>query len=124
MRPLKLINNKFDFKEDTILNYSSSLKKQLNKLINAQSNHKSDYLYSPEKDFSRKRKISYEDVIKMTITSVARSLRNELMTFYNYKKSVTASAYCQQRSKIKKEAFKDLFYSFNSILDKTKNYNG
>lgn len=124
MRPLKLVNNKFNFKEDTILNYSSSLKKQLNNLITFQSKNKSDYLYSPGKDFSRKREISYEDVIKITLTSGARSLRNELMTFYDYKKSVTASAYCQQRSKIKKEAFKDLFYSFNSILDKTKNYKG
>lgn len=109
MRPLKLVNNKFNFKEDTILNYSSSLKKQLNNSITFQSKNKSDYLYSPGKDFSRKREISYEDVIKITLTSGARSLRNELMTFYNYKKSVTASAYCQQRSKIKKEAFKDLF---------------
>lgn len=124
MRPLKLINNKFDFKEVTILNYSSSLKKQLNQLITTQSNNNSDYLYSPGKDFSRKREISYVDVIKMTLTSGARSLRNEVMSYYNFKKSITPSAYCQQRSKIKKEAFKDLFYSFNSILDKSKNYKG
>lgn len=124
MWPLKLINNKFDFKEDTILNYSSSLKKQLNNLIASQSNNKSNYLLSPRKDFSRKREISYEDVIKMTLTSGARSIRNELMNFYNYKKTVTTSAYCQQRSKIKKEAFKDLFYSFNAVLPKNKNYRG
>jgi len=81
-------------------------------------------------DFTNGRRIRkdssyfYEDVIKMTLTSGARSIRNELMNFYNYKKTVTTSAYCQQRSKIKKEAFKDLFYSFNSVLQKPKNYRG
>lgn len=106
------------------MNYSSSLKKTLNKLIAVQSNNKSEYLVSPEKDFTRNRDISYEDVIKMTLTSGARSLRNELMNFYNYKKTVTTSAFCQQRSKIKKEAFKNLFYSFNSTLKRDKNYKG
>lgn len=106
------------------MNYSSSLKKTLNKLIAVQSNNKSEYLVSPEKDFTRNRDISYEDVIKMTLTSGARSLRNELMNFYNYKKTVTTSAFCQQRSKIKKEAFINLFYSFNSTLKRDKNYKG
>lgn len=106
------------------MNYSSSLKKTLNKWIAVQSNNKSEYLVSPEKDFTRNRDISYEDVIKMTLTSGARSLRNELMNFYNYKKTVTTSAFCQQRSKIKKEAFKNLFYSFNSTLKRDKNYKG
>lgn len=93
-------------------------------MIAVQSNNKSEYLVSPEKDFTRNRDISYEDVIKMTLTSGARSLRNELMNFYNYKKTVTTSAFCQQRSKIKKEAFKNLFYSFNSTLKRDKNYKG
>lgn len=64
-------------------------------------------------DFTRNRKLSMSDTIRTITCMHGGSLKKELYDFYKDKTLMTASAFVQQRNKIKPDAFKNLFYRFN-----------
>lgn len=76
------------------------------------------YCYEPQRNFSRNRKLPFETVIKSIIGMESKSLTNELLDFFNSSSDTpSASAFIQQRSKIKPEALKAVFNGFtNKIL--------
>ena len=76
------------------------------------------YCYEPQRNFSRNRKLSFETVIKSIIGMESKSLTNELLDFFNSSPDTpSASAFIQQRSKIKPEALETIFKGFtNKIL--------
>lgn len=68
-------------------------------------------------DFSRNRKLSFETTIKIILSLGGKSLASELLTHFDFTlQTPTVSAFVQARSKIKIEAFKQLFY--NTIPNK------
>ena len=79
------------------------------------------YCYEPQRNFSRNRKLSFETVIKSIIGMESKSLTNELLDFFNSSSDTpSASAFIQQRSKIKPEALKAVFNGFtNNILEQS-----
>lgn len=82
------------------------------------------YCCNPGHDFSRKRKLSFEKVITSIIGMGSKGLTNELIDIFTQSSDMpSASAFVQQRSKIKSDAFEDIFTGFvdkitNDLSDK------
>ena len=95
---------------------AGQIKGALQQAIDNVAAQKECYVMNPKKDFSRARKMPMRDVINMIISMEGGSLGKELSHFSARKKlSLTASAFVQQRSKIKSEAFGAVFQSFNQL---------
>ena len=98
-----------------------SLKKTLLNKVNELS--ASSWQYTKKTtDFTRNRKISFNDVLLSTISMQKSASKTELLKYFDFNASApTASALIQQRKKISPEAFDSLFYSFSNafFLDKT-----
>lgn len=95
------------------------LKKLLLSEIKAVAERAGDFCIDPSRNFSRKRKLSFETVVKTIIGMESKSLTNELIDAFDSKPDFpSASAFIQQRSKIKVEAFKAIFDGFTSSISK------
>jgi len=93
------------------------LRKLLFSEIKSVSNRFIDFCMSSGKDFTRNRKISFETVLKTIVGMESSSLTNELIDAFGTKPDMpSASAFVQQRCKIKPEAFKAVFDGFTSKL--------
>lgn len=80
---------------------------------------------SPFTDFSRNRIFTFNDTFRCILGMAGNSLNKELYDFFKNKpKSATASAFVQQRAKIKPYAFEYLFKRFNSLCKDSKTYKG
>ena len=98
------------------------LKKILLSEIKSVSEKSDEYCMSSGKDFTRKRKLSFETVIKTIIGMESRSLTNEIINAFDANPNLpTTSAFVQQRCKIKAEAFKAVFDGFVSKIGKKNN---
>ena len=97
------------------------IKKFLLSEIELLSNNLMDYIRNPGRDFSRNRKLPFSTIIKSIIGMGSKSLANELIDSFNTSDLPSASAFVQQRQKIKPEAFKAIFDGFTfRILKRTK----
>lgn len=67
---------------------------------------KQDHVYHPGKDFTRHRKLSFEQVIATIINFENGELDKELLRLTIL---ISIPAFVQQRNKIKVEAFRNLF---------------
>lgn len=100
------------------------LRNTLNNLIDDLSTNKDIYVNNP-KDHSRKRKLSFKDVINTILQMSGGSLNHELLSHFNFADNTpTASAFVQQRSKILPTAFESLFHSFVEHTDQESKYKG
>lgn len=93
-------------------------------LVDSLDEKKKDFLKSPEKDFSRKRKISFSDCISLCLLMGSKTLFGELLDYYAKKGDMPSqSAMIQQRAKINVQAFEELFH-LSSSLSSELLYNG
>ena len=95
--------------------------KQIRKLlmteINKVSRNPNTFCFNPDSSFTRKRKISMNNVLTGIIGMGGGSLTNELIDLYKASPDMpTPSAFVQQRGKIKPEAFKAVFDGFTQKL--------
>ena len=91
------------------------LKKLLLSEIKAVAEKSDNFCIDSSRNFSRNRKLSFETVVKTIIGMESKSLTNELIDVFDSKPDFpSASAFVQQRSKIKAEAFKAVFDGFTS----------
>jgi len=75
------------------------------------------FCVSPGKDFVRSRKMPIEKLILTIIGMGNRNITNELLDFYDTSPDTpTASAFVQQRDKLKPEALETIFKSFSIKL--------
>lgn len=98
------------------------LKNLLMSKVHNVANNSNLYCMNPEKNFTRKRKLTMEKLIVGIIGMESGSLSNELIDFFNTSADTpTASAFCQQRCKINSDAFQTVFCKFSQeILDSFK----
>ena len=94
------------------------IKKILLSEINQLSTNVTDYIENPGRDFSRNRKLPFSTIIKSIIGMESKSLTNELIDSFDTSDLPSASAFVQQRIKIKPEAFKTVFDRFTSKISK------
>lgn len=86
----------------------SNILKLMNNVINKIASHIHDFSVS-EQDFTRCRKLNATDLIKLILNMGAGSLDSELLkAFPDVKLRMTASAFEQQKAKLKPECFKEI----------------
>lgn len=104
------------------MNNAQKIKKRYVSILNHMAKNPTPYVKNPGKDFSRKRKLSFQDTINTVVTydagSVSRCLKRYI---YKTRKTPTTSAFIQQQKKLKLSAFQTLLYKFNDSFpcDKT-----
>ena len=102
-----------------------NIKRTLKICINEISANPKVFAINPGKDFTRKRKLPFKQVIKSILSMTGKSIRGELMDYFNLTPSMpTVSAFVQQRNKISHLAFETLFHTFTSSIDEQKLFNG
>lgn len=102
-----------------------TVKKQFDLQIKNFSKNKDLFCRSPGKDFTRKRKQSFETIIRSILSLNGSSLTNEILRIHKYSVNTpTASAFVQQRSKISDNAFPFLFRQLSKSFDTCKTWNG
>ena len=108
------------------MNYTpKKIKRILKNCINELSDTPELYVKNPTKDFSRKRKLPFEQMVKIVLSMTGKSICGELMDSFGLKLNMpTPSAFVQQRNKIKSEAFEMLFRSFTNGIDEQKLFKG
>lgn len=98
---------------------SKYLKKLLLSEIKSVAERADEFCVEPGKNFIRKRKLSFETVIKTIIGMESKSLSNELINAFDAKIDLpSVSAFVQQRCKVKPEAFKTIFNGFSSKISR------
>ena len=101
-----------------------SVKETLLNKVNEISASSWQYVKKPT-DFTRNRKISFNDVLLSTISMQKSASKTELLKYFDFHASApTASALIQQRKKISPEAFDSLFYSFSNAFSLNKTLKG
>lgn len=71
---------------------------------------------NPNTDFSRKKKWSFEDVMKFIITMEGKSLKDELLEYFDFNNDTPSnSSFNQRRDQILPEAFEFLFREFTDF---------
>jgi hypothetical protein len=101
------------------------LKLNLNNVIEEVEKNLSNYLIDPTKNFTRKRKLGFSTIMSLLIGMGGNTISKELWNHFGYSTStVSASAFVQQRSKIKYQAIEDTFHSFVNKCDRQSLYKG
>lgn len=105
--------------------YAQVVKMNLFNEIHEMSLCPSLFVNNPGSDFTRNRKLNFETFIRLTLSMEGGSIRKELLDYFSFSAdTATVSAYNQQRSKVRPEAFEYLFHKFTSTIKKEKFYNG
>ena len=83
------------------------------------------FVKKPGRDFTRKRKLSFDKMIAFLLAMEGGSLTTELLKYFGCSADIaTSSAFVQQRGKIDPSAFSSLFDLFVQKTDKEKYYKG
>ena len=86
----------------------------------------SQYTVNPEKDLSRNKKLPADKLISFLVSEGSSGTKNELLDFFGMDVlAPTASAFNQQRAKLKPDALEAVFKQFNSSvnsIEKTSGY--
>lgn len=108
------------------MNYTSkTIKKSLYKCIADISTHPEIYAKNPAKDFTRNRKLPFEQMIKGILAMGGKTINGELMDYFDMDVSMpTVSAFVQQRDKINYFAFEKLFHSFTNAIEEQDLFKG
>lgn len=106
------------------MDFAKKLKNLLFSCIDELQKDRELCFYHPKTDFTRKRKLPFRSIIKYFLVMEGSSIQKELLNFNGYDpKAASDSAFCQQRKKIRPEAFLTLFHSFTQALS-YKTYKG
>ena len=104
---------------------SKVIKEQLMSIIRQMASNPELFVKNPKKDFTRKRKLNFEKMLLLLLGMGSGSLQTELLKYERYTaNTATASAFIQQRDKIKPFALEHILYQFTSASIKAKGYKG
>ena len=104
------------------MNFSEEVKTGLWAMIDEMSNDTTPFTMHPGKDFSRKKKWDFASVMKFIISMEGKSLKDELLKYFEYSSEhPTNSSFNQRRAQIKPEAFEHLFQTFLSKYNNNDN---
>lgn len=95
--------------------FLSDLKATLDNCIDELEEIHFMFCQNPESDFTRNRKLSFNDYIHLMLQMQSKSVSNELLDYFEHSLSAPSkSAFTQQRYKLKPEGWNFLFHSFVS----------
>lgn len=102
-----------------------TLKKNLLSIIADMQSAAQLFVKQPEKDFSRKRKISFSDMICFLLSMNGNTVRREWMEYWNFSTDMASvAAFSQQRQKLLPDSIDFLFHSFNDSFTSLDTYRG
>lgn len=105
--------------------YADYIKEKLDTVLNEMHGCSRLYVNNPEKDFTRRRKLDFKEMLNILLSMGGNSLKIELMKYFSYDvETATCSAFVQQRGKILPEALELLFHRFTSSAVNPNYYNG
>ena len=93
---------------------TAQITKAFNTTIQEFVSRRAEYVLNPDRNFTRNRKLTLDTLIRMLLQMKGSSINRELERFFHYDTNLpTASAFVQQRQKLKADIFEDMFHSFN-----------
>lgn len=105
------------------LSFEEKTRRNLDNAIANIASRRADYVHNPNSDFTRDRKLSMADTMRLVLSMDGGSLAKELYTHHSLGGSqITPSGFVQQRSKIKSAAFYALLQQFNQSEIVRKHY--
>jgi len=109
----------------TKLSFAQQIKQKLCNSISRLADDVSQFVKRPGKDFSRHRKLDFINCMRFIVSMEGSTLNKELLSFFQYETDTpSASAFIQQRDKIKISAFESLFHNFNRETPFQKLFHG
>ena len=91
------------------------VKTQLWNDINRMSRDPGRFAKNPNSDFTRRRKLDFEDLLRFLISMQSGTTNHELLKYFNYDlDTLSNSAFYQQRNKLLPEALPFLLHQFNA----------
>ena len=106
-------------------NPSKIIKAQLVSIIRKMNDSPELFVKHPGRDFTRKRKLSFEKMLLLLLTMGGGSLKTELYKHEGYTEHTpTSSAFIQQRDKLKSFALEHILHEFVIASAKAKHYKG
>lgn len=120
-KPLDYIH----FQGGFMVDYPSFVKGKLTRIISEMATEPKLFVKNPNVDFTRKRKLSFETVMNLTLSMGGNSLTSELMEYFDYDVDMaSSSAFIQQRNKLLPFAFEFLLNEFTQSFQDFKTYEG
>lgn len=105
--------------------YADLIKGNLDKILSEMDTYSYLFCKNPEKDFTRKRKLDFKEMLRILLSIGGNSLKLELMEYFSYNvDTVTSSAFVQQREKLLPEAFQFLFHKFTKTSLSSRTHQG
>ncbi len=105
--------------------YPNTVKEALTSLIKEMSTAPALFVKDPKRDFTRKRKLPFENVVQLLLSMGGNSIYKELLEAQGYDaNTATAAAFVQQRDKILPFAFEFLLHEFTQSYSDIKTYKG
>ena len=106
------------------MNYSSWIKGKLLSLIKEMDRYHWLFTRNAEKDFSRIKKWSFEEILRFMISMEGKALKDEILEHFSFSTvSPTTSSFNQRRAQILPNAFEFLFLEFNKSISKESDNN-
>lgn len=102
----------------------AEIRKNLFSVFSSLLERRDEFLTNPDSDFTRKKKISFEQTMLFPMIAGADNVATELLDLFGEEDLPLPSAMIQRRNQIKKEAFKELFFQFNRTIPVTKTFRG
>jgi len=105
----------FQFQGGFLMPFSQKVKSTLWNIVNDMASDCSAFVKNPGKDFSRKRKLGFVQLIRFCICMQSGCISHELLKYFFFNSLCTpsASAFIQQRAKLLPHAFRHLLGQFN-----------
>ncbi|MDW7667922.1 MAG: IS4/IS5 family transposase, partial [Bacillota bacterium] len=78
--------------------FAGSIKEKLDTLLTEMHEYSWLFVNNPEKDFTRRRKLDFKEILNILLSMGGNSLKLELMKYFSYDvETATCSAFVQQR---------------------------
>lgn len=99
---------------------------KLQTILKEMDSNKNLYVTNSQKDFTRKRKVTFYDMMWFVLFIGANSMSEEIRRAFNEKNfsHISEAAILKSRSKIKSVAFEQLFHKFNATQERPQEYKG
>ena len=103
---------------------TEQIKQLLLSEINSLLDQRDAFLVNPKSDFTRTKKLSFEQTILFPMIAASGDIANELLDYIGEENLPLPSAMVQRRNQVKPEAFIELFKRFTSNVPLPKTFNG